>query len=298
MYFYWLDMLDNHQTIKAKTILSRLKEDKYFGLSYNMNLYKGCQHQCIYCDSRSTCYQIEDFSKIMVKDNALSLLNKELSSKRYRGTIGFGSMNDPYMPVEKTINLTGKALKIVAYHRFPVHIITKSNLVLKDLEVLKDISKVYAAVSFTITSADDEMAGILEPHAPPPSRRFEAIKKLSEENIYTGITMMPVLPFINDTADNVRGMVKKAEAAGAKYIIPFFGTTLREGSRDYLYKELDKSFPGLRSRYEETYGNSYSCQSPKAEYLSNLFYSLCKDAGIDTRMKFYEPDQGEQLKLF
>jgi DNA repair photolyase len=291
-------MIDKHQTIKAKTILSRLKEDKYFGLSYNMNLYRGCQHQCIYCDSRSTCYQIEDFSKIFIKENALSLLNKELSSKRHRGTIGFGSMNDPYMPVEKRNNLTGEALKIVAYHRFPVHIITKSHLVLKDLEVLKDISKVYAAVSFTITSADDEMASVLEPHAPPPSRRFEAIKKLSAENIYTGITMMPVLPFINDTAENARTMVQEAVKAGAKYILPFFGTTLREGSREYFYNELDKSFPGLRREYEETYGNSYTCGSPKAEYLYNLINNLCKDAGIDTRMKFYEPDNGEQLKLF
>ena len=179
--------------ITAKTILNHVKQpDTWFGLKYNMNLYRGCQHQCIYCDSRSECYRIEDFSRIEVKINALELLEDTLPRKRMIGTIGFGSMNDPYMPIEKKYRLTGGALEIINHHGFPVHILTKSDLVLRDLETLKNISQVYAAVSFTITTADDQLARIIEPGAPPPSARFNAIKELAEEGILTGLTMMPI----------------------------------------------------------------------------------------------------------
>jgi len=171
------------EEIQAKSILSRIKNDSYFGLSYNMNLYRGCQHACIYCDSRSTCYQLGDLSHIRYKGNAIELLNKELYRKRLKGTIGFGSMNDPYMPVERKMQLTRKALEVVKQYRFPVHIITKSNLVTRDIDYLKQISKIYAAISFTITTVDDELARIIEPNAPLPSKRFEALKLLSENNI-------------------------------------------------------------------------------------------------------------------
>lgn len=167
-----------------------------------MNLYRGCQHQCIYCDSRSECYQIENFdTEVLVKANAIELLEKELARKRVKGTIGTGSMNDPYMPLEGDVNLTGRALKVIARFGFPVHIMTKSGLVLRDLDTLCEINTRFAAVSFTITAADDELAKKLEPGAPLVSARFEAMKTLSDHGIHTGITMMPILPFIEDDED-------------------------------------------------------------------------------------------------
>jgi DNA repair photolyase len=157
-------------------MLSHVKQpDTWFGLKYNMNLYRGCQHQCIYCDSRSECYQIENFSDILYKENAIELLENELARKRVKGTIGTGSMNDPYMPVEKKLKLTRRALELIARFRFPVHIITKSDLVLRDLDLLQRINEVYTAVSFTITTADDQLAKKLEPGASPPSARFRAM---------------------------------------------------------------------------------------------------------------------------
>src|SRR5204862_216106 len=158
-----------------KTILSSIKPgaDTWFGLRYNMNLYRGCQHGCIYCDSRSDCYKLGDLSDIRIKENALQLLEKELKGKRERGTIGFGSMNDPYMPIEKETELTHNALKIVNRYRFPVHIITKSNLVTRDIDLLKETGKVYAAISITITTVDDKLSKIIEPGAPTSSQRFE-----------------------------------------------------------------------------------------------------------------------------
>ncbi|MEA3446132.1 MAG: radical SAM protein [Bacteroidota bacterium] len=187
------------KNITAKGILSALKNgpDPWFGISYNMNLYRGCQHQCIYCDSRSECYQIENFADILIKENAIELLAKALRNKRKKGTIGTGSMNDPYMPIEEKTYLTQQALKTIRHFRFPVHILTKSDLVLRDADIIKEISRVYAAVSFTITTADDNLSRITEPGAPESSKRFTAIKELSAKGIYTGIMLMPVLPFIS-----------------------------------------------------------------------------------------------------
>jgi len=286
------------EEIQAKSILSRIKNDSYFGLSYNMNLYRGCQHACIYCDSRSTCYQLGDLSHIRYKGNAIELLNKELYRKRLKGTIGFGSMNDPYMPVERKMQLTRKALEVVKQYRFPVHIITKSYLVTRDIDYLKQISKIYAAISFTITTADDELARIIEPNAPLPSKRFEALKILSENNIYCGITLMPILPFINDTEAHVEELISKAKASGVKYIIPFFGLTLREGSREYFYEQLDKSFKGIKEKYVKSFGLSYNCNSPNADGLYKLLYRAMKNYKISKRMEFYKPDMPKQLKLF
>ena len=284
--------------IQAKTILSKVKNDNYFGITYNMNLYRGCQHACIYCDSRSSCYHIKDFSEILVKENATELLEKELKQKRKnKGTIGFGSMNDPYMQVEKETELSKKALELIVKYRYPVHILTKSNLVLRDINLFKKISKIYAAVSFTITTADDKLARIIEPKAPSSSKRFEAIKILSENNIYTGITLMPLLPFINDTEKNIRELIEKAHLAGAKYIIPYYGVTLREGSREYFYNELEKSFPNLKEKYQKSFGNKYSCIPPRVKRLYSITYELCKKYKIPCKMEFYKKPN-EQLSVF
>jgi DNA repair photolyase len=285
--------------IQAKTVLSKVKgTDKWFGLTYNMNLYRGCQHGCIYCDSRSTCYQLGELSDIRYKENAIELLSKELHGKKIKGTIGFGSMNDPYMPAERKMELTRKALEIVSYYKFPVHIITKSNLVIRDIDLLKQISKIYTAVSFTITTADDDLAKIIEPAAPSPTERFEAIKELDKNGIYAGITLMPVLPFINDTEKHMQNLVNKAIASRAKYIIPFFGLTLREGSREYFYAQLDKSFTGMKEKYIKTFGSSYGCNSPNANNLYKRLYSAMEKHHIPKQMEFYQPQNPSQLKLF
>jgi DNA repair photolyase len=285
---------------QAKSILSSLKAgtDTYFGLRYNMNLYRGCQHGCIYCDSRSKCYGIRNFSEIEVKENALELLEKELKRKREKGTIGFGSMNDPYMPVEKELKYTRQALDIVRKHRFPVHLITKSNLVCRDMDLLKEISKVYAAVSITITTSSDSLSKQIEPGAPVSSERFEAIRMLAKNGIYCGILLMPVLPFITDSAENIESIVKMAKAAGAKYIIAAMGMTLREGQREYFYAQLEQRFPGLKENYMVRYGHDYSCDAPQHENLWQIFNETCKQEGLASHMDFYQPVKPKQLNLF
>jgi DNA repair photolyase len=285
--------------IQAKVLLSHVKQpDPWFGLKYNMNLYRGCEHQCIYCDSRSECYRIENFSDVLVKVNAIELLRKELASKRVKGTIGTGSMNDPYMPLEKRLNLTGRALAVMAEFRFPVHVITKSDLVLKDLDTLGEINQVFAAVSFTITTTDDVLAKKLEPGAPLVSERLKAMKTLSSRGIHTGIVMMPILPFIEDNEENIAQIVEKAREHGAAYVIPSFGMSLRDRQRAYYYDELDKLFPGLRRKYVRTFGNQYHCAAHNADRLAKVFGELCHQYGIATRIKHYAPETATQLSLF
>ena len=285
--------------IQAKVLLSRVKgPDPWFGLYYNMNLYRGCQHRCIYCDSRSECYGIADFDgEVLVKFNAVDLLRKELPRKRVRGTIGTGSMNDPYMPLERERRLTGRALEAIAEFHFPVHILTKSDLVLRDLELLREIGQVYAAVSFTITTADDELGKKVEPYAAPVSARFAAIEALAAHGIYTGITLMPVLPFIEDHSENITAIVERAHACGASYIIPSFGMTMRDRQREYFYARLDEHFPGLRQRYERAYGERYGCAVPAAGRLGQVFAELCDRHGIATHITPYTPQAAKQLAL-
>ena len=288
--------------IQAKTLLAHVKQpDDWFGLRYNMNLYRGCQHRCIYCDSRSECYQIENFDRdVLVKVNAIDLLRRELARKRVRGTIGTGSMNDPYMPVEKHFNLTGRALEVIAQFRFPVHVITKSNLVLKDLDTLRTIqADTLAMVSFTITTADDALARKLEPGAPPPSARYRALQTLSEQGIHTGVTLMPVLPFVEDNVENIRTVVEQAHAHGARYILPAFGMTLRNRQRAYYYEQLDVHFPGVKERYQRKFGGSYSAAANQLPELEAVFYELCECYGIANAVPQYRPEpQAEQLTLF
>ncbi len=287
--------------IEAKSILSKLRgPDPWFGITYNMNLFRGCQHACIYCDTRSECYGIKDISSVSVKSNALELLRKELYSKRRnKATIGTGSMNDPYMPIEKELKLTRRALQVIASEKFPVHVITKSDLIVRDKDLLKEISKTYAAVSITITASDDRLSAIIEPHAPPASDRFNAIKHLADYGIYTGITLMPILPFINDTRENIRSILEKARDAGASYVLPMFGVTLRKGSREYFYDALDRNFPGLKEKYQLSFGDDYNCLSPDCRELTDTFFNWSAKWGINTHMRFYHrPVQYKQQSLF
>jgi DNA repair photolyase len=287
---HWLQ-LNMIREIIAKKLLSHVKQpDPHFGLKYNLNLYRGCQHRCIYCDSRSECYQIEAFDRdVLVKVNAPELLANELTHKRIKGTIGTGSMNDPYMPLESETQLTRRVLKVISRFRFPVHIITKSDLIVRDVDILQEVSKVYATISFTITTADDFLGKKLEPGAPSVSKRFKAMKTLSDAGIQTGVTLMPVLPFIEDNPDNIKLILENASDAGARYIIPAFSVTLRDRQRDYFYDQLDKLFPGLSLRYKTTFGNRYSYSTPPSNKLYDLFKTHCLKLGLIDGIILYQP---------
>ncbi len=293
--------MKNYREIPAKSILINIPNppEQLFGGYYNFNLYKGCQHGCIYCDTRSVCYHNGELSDIRTKIDALKILDKELASKRRKGTVTTGSMNDPYMPVEKELEIVREALKLLKRHRFGVHVVTKSNLVVRDIDLLKEIAKIYAAVSISITTSDDVLSQVLEPHAASSSERFEALKELSKNGIYCGVALMPVLPFITDSAENIEAIIKRASECGAQYVICYPSVSLREGSREYYYKELEKSFPGVLEKYLQ-YGEVYNYNSPKHKELFNVIHDSCKKYGLATKMEFYfNDDYGvEQGKLF
>jgi DNA repair photolyase len=287
--------------IAAKTLISRVRGlDTYFGLDYGMNLYRGCQHHCIYCDSRSLCYEIENFDgDVLVKANAIERLRDELPRKRRRGIVGTGSMNDPYMPLEEKTELTHRALEVIADFGFGVHVTTKSDLVLRDLPVLKRIDRTHrAVVSLTITTVEDDLAKKLEPGAPVSSRRFRALKRVSDAGVEARIALMPTLPFIEDTWENVSSIVDEAHRCGVRAIVPWFGMSMRDRQREYFYDKLDALFPGVRARYEEAYGQDYSCPSPNAATLYERFCELCARHGIETSVEPHLAPSGEQLPLF
>lgn len=285
---------------QANKLLGHVKQpDDWFGLKYNMNLYRGCQHQCIYCDTRSECYQIENFgSEIIYKENALELLRNELASKRIKGTIGLGSMNDPYQPLEASKKLTRKALEIIAEFQFSIHIITKSDLVLRDIDLLKKISKIYATVSFSISTADDDLGKIIEPAASPVSNRLKAIEILNNSGIQAGIVMMPILPFLQDNEANITNIVTKGYEHNTAYILPGFGMTMRDRQREYYYKKLDANFPGIKQKYIEKFGESYSCSVNNYHQLNKIFDELCSKYKIPTNIPIYKSETEVQLELF
>jgi DNA repair photolyase len=287
--------------IRAKTLVSRVQGlDTYFGLDFGMNLYRGCQHHCIYCDSRSLCYGIEAFDRdVLIKANAIDLLEDELRRKRKKGIIGTGSMNDPYMPLEEEVRLTRRALEVIGNFGFGVHVVTKSDMVLRDVPLLQRIGRTAsAAVSLTITTVDDELSMRIEPGAPPSSARFRALERLADANIETRIALMPTLPFIDDTWENVSAIVERAHASRVRAIVPWFGMSMRDRQRAYFYARLDELFPGVRSRYEARYGEDYMCPSPDAEGLFERFSRLCGDLGIATSVQPSLAPTGEQLGLF
>lgn len=275
--------------VDAKSILITYKNpSSWFGVKYGMNIYRGCQHGCIYCDSRSECYQIDKFEDIIVKKNAVELLKKELSRKRIKGTIGTGAMSDPYIPIENQYKMTQKALQVIADNRYPVHITTKSNLILRDIDILEEINNIYASVAITITTADNLLAQKIEPAAPVSSDRFKAIGILSTLGINVGITMMPILPFMEDSEKNIIEIIKKANEYGAKFIYPSFGMTLRDRQRDYYYSKLDEIFPGMRNKYEKKFGSFYGCKANNVNKLKKIFDEACGKYGISTKMPTYE----------
>jgi DNA repair photolyase len=292
--------------IEARTLLSAAKvADPWFGIKYTMNLYRGCQHRCIYCDSRSECYQIADFDgEVLVKTNAPELLHKELKSKRVKGYVATGSMNDAYMPLEREIGLTRRALEILLEFAFPLHILTKSDMLLRDAALLAELDSASrsaqspgAVISFTITTADDELARQLEPGAPSPSRRFKALATLAGQGLQTGVMLMPVLPFLEDSPENVAEVVRRAAECGARHVVPGFGVTLRDRQREHFYRELDARFPGVRAQYERSFGGRYHTPARQTRALEATFLELAELHGLATRVAAYVPTV-EQPGLF
>lgn len=293
--------------IKAKTILTKVKNgNEWYGVDYNMNLYKGCSHGCIYCDSRSNCYHIEDFDTVRGKENALNILENELSKKRTKGgVVGIGAMSDTYNPLEVKYQQTRGALKLIAKYGFGVSIDTKSNLILRDIELLKEInSKNNVIIKFTITTPNDELSRIIEPHVCVSSERLNAIKTLTDNGIYAGIMMNPVLPFITDNEEDIKKLVKLASEHGAKFIHTYMGMTLRENQRDYYLKKIDEHFIGLKEKYIKNYGDRYNCLPPNYKYLYKVFTEECDKYGILYKMndiiKAYKKEikNNEQIALF
>lgn len=269
--------------IPAKTIISGYSDNGWFGANYNMNIYKGCCHGCIYCDSRSECYRVENFDTVRAKDNALFLIRRDLEAKKKPGVIMTGAMSDPYNPHEETEELTRGALELIHRFRFGAAILTKSVLVCRDIDLLLKIkthSPVF--VNVTVTTADDGLCTKIERYVNPSSARFGAISRLSEAGVMCGVLLMPTLPFINDDEHNIRMIVRMAAQAGAKWVYHWdsFGVTLRQNQRDYFYDRLDALFPGVKERYVRTFGDSYACVSPNSAALHRALTEECDRYGL------------------
>lgn len=248
-----------------------------------MNLYRGCSHGCIYCDSRSKCYHMEHaFEDIEVKANAIELLEQELKRKRKKCMIGTGSMTDPYIPIEEELGHVRKAMELVEQYGFGFSVITKSNRILRDIDLLKRINdKTKCVVQMTLTTFDEELCKKIEPNVCTTKERVEVLMKLKEVGIPTVVWFSPILPFLNDTEENVRGILNYCIEAGVKGIICFdMGVTLRDGNREYFYQNLDRLFPGMKEKYIHTYGNQYVLSSPAGNELMKLFHGICEKHGI------------------
>lgn len=274
-----------------------------------MNLYRGCSHGCIYCDSRSHCYQMEhDFEDIEIKENAIELLEKALKSKRKKCMIGTGAMTDPYIPLEMDIKNVRKSLDLIYKYGFGFTLITKSNLILRDLDLLKKINeKTKCVVQMTLTTYDEDLCKKLEPHVSTTKERFEVLKQMRDAKIPTVVWLCPILPFINDTRENLNGLLDYCIEAKVYGILCFgMGLTLRNGNREYFYHQLDRLFPQMKERYIKIYGNQYKINSPNSKSLMGLFHQKCKKHGIihhnneifEYLNTFEEKQKEKQLSLF
>ena len=273
-----------------------------------MNIYRGCLHGCIYCDSRSLCYQMNHkFEDIEVKANAVGLLENTLRRKRNKCMIGTGAMSDPYMPIEEKLGNMRKCLEVIERYGFGVTMITKSTKVLRDLDLLKKINeKSKCIVQMTLTTYDEDLCRIVEPNVETTYERFRALEILRDNGIPTVVWLCPILPFINDTEENIRGILDYCVRAKVKGIINFdMGVTLRDGNREYFYKKLDEHFPGLKEKYIRMYGNSYRLSSPNSRQLNMIYKSECIKNGImcdvnecfEYLNKYEDKYGGEQISL-
>jgi len=286
--------------VMAKSILSQQN---------GMNIYRGCSHGCIYCDARSTCYQMKhDFEDIEVKINAPALLERELKSKKKKCMIGTGAMSDPYIPLEMDLGLTRQCLELIDYYGFGLAIQTKSDRILRDLNLLKSINaKAKCVVQMTLTTYDEELCKKLEPAVCTTKRRAEVLNIMRDEGIPTVVWMSPILPFINDTRENIEGLLSYCNLAKVKGILQFgMGLTLRDGDRQYYYQQLERFLPGMVERYIRTYQEQYELPSPNEKELMDLLIGECKKNQMMYRardifeyMHRYESKMdGQQLSLF
>ena len=272
-----------------------------------MNIYRGCTHGCIYCDSRSRCYQFtHPFEDIEVKQNAPQLLEKALRSKRKKCMIGTGAMSDPYMHCEEELKLTRKCLEVIRDNEFGLAIQTKSDRILRDIDLLSEINRnAKCVVQMTLTTYDDDLCSILEPNVCNTKRRIEVLEIMQEKGIPTVVWLTPILPFINDTEENVTAILNECIRTGVKGVIDFgMGLTLREGEREYYYAALDRHFPGMKEKYIERYGNAYELPSSDAAKLMKLLQSICRENRIisspDECFGYMQelPDKYSQMSLF
>lgn len=284
--------------VDAKGILSQLN---------GMNVYRGCTHGCIYCDSRSACYGFTHaFEDIEVKRNAPQLLEKALRSKRRKCMIGTGAMCDPYMHCEEELQITRKCLELIERYEFGAAIQTKSDRILRDLDLLKRINeKTKCVVQMTLTTYDEDLCRILEPNVCTTGRRAQVLEILRDEGIPTVVWLSPILPFLNDTKENIEGILEYCVRARVRGIICFgMGMTLREGDREYYYQALDRHFPGLRQKYHQKYGYAYELASDRNGELMGIFRRVCERHGIlhdvDVCFQYLHefPEKYEQLTLF
>ncbi len=274
-----------------------------------MNLYRGCTHGCIYCDSRSKCYQMDHvFEDIEVKENAVSLLEDALKRKRRRCMIGTGSMTDPYIPLELELGHVRQALELIYEHGFGFTVITKSARILRDLDLLQKINqRAKCVVQMTLTTMDENLCRIIEPNVSTTAERFEVLKQLRDAGIPTVVWLSPILPFLNDRSENISGILDLCIEAKVRGVICFgMGMTLREGNREYFYRQLDRHFPGLKEQYIRAYGNQYYANSPNHKELMKLFHKKCADNGIlhdndqifTYLSEFEEKQEEDQLRLW
>ena len=271
-----------------------------------MNIYRGCSHGCVYCDSRSKCYHFTHaFEDIEVKQNAPELLEKALRSKRKKSMIGTGAMSDPYMHIEEELRLTRKCLEIIKKYGFGVAIQTKSDRILRDIDLLDEINQsAKCVVQMTLTTYDDELCKIIEPNVCNTKRRIEVLEEMQKRGIPTVVWLTPILPFINDTKENITAILNECVRVGVKGVIDFgMGLTLRDGDREYYYAALDQHFPGMKERYIKTYHNAYELPSPNAKELTEIFQRICKENGIlstpDECFRYMSelPEKYQQLSL-
>lgn len=291
--------------VPARQLLTPTAKDDitFFYQDYNLNLYRGCSHGCIYCDSRSVCYQLKRFDTVRAKENALELLRSELRTKKSPGIVSMGSMSDPYNPFEQQMKLTQGALQLLKEFRFGVGYATKSDLAARDASLLKEISYHNGVrATFSITCAKDALCAKLEPNAPLTSKRFQAMAAISKEGLFTGTWLNPMVPFLTDDDDNLLDLLRMTKEAGGQYVVCFFGMSLRTGSREYFFQAIDRTFPGLRHQYTETFGNDYIITSPRADHLYAIFKAECKRLGLLYRFtdinQAMMANKSEQLSFF
>jgi len=291
-----LPVTTGNESVQQKRVMQEL--------CYNMNIYRGCPHGCIYCDSRSDCFQDADFGTVKVKENALQIIRDDLRRKVKTGVVGNGSMSDPYNSLEAELKLTRNSLELINAFGFGACVTTKSSLVARDADILGEIQEHSPVlVMFSVTTADDELCKKLEPGVCLAFERFEAMSKLAESGVFCGVLLNPMLPYITDTEENVRGILRMAKEAGAKFVYTYMGMTLRPGSREYYYRHLDGIMPGVKEKYMKKFGYKKDSSAPDAKELWGVYKTECERLRLLSEMRAiirgYKAGYGDrQMRLF